>query len=192
MQMLISVTLKAMQDFREDCERSWPGSSLHRRMWAICVDSGLRAVLYIRLQQVAINANLMPLARVISRMNLRSNSIDVVPGASFGPGLVIRHPVGIVVGRNVVAGRNLTLLQGTTLGQLNVGDAETGAEGPRLGDTVVVGANAVILGGIEVGSNSVVGASATVLQSVPSSSTVVGSPARIVRINKVLEGDAAS
>lgn len=180
------MTLKrAVSDFKHDCNRSWPKVSRARIVWAVIVDSGLRAVLYIRLQQVAVDMRWNPLARLISRLNLNSNSIDVVPGAVFGPGLVIKHPVGIVVGCNVVAGRNLTLLQGTTLGQIRVAERSAAAENPNIGDGVTVGANAVLLGKIKVGNGCIIGASAVVMTDVPPLATIVGNPGKIVSLKKL-------
>lgn len=105
------------------------------------------------------------------KVNLHLNGVDISPTAEIGKGLQMEHPVGIVVGKHIKAGRNLALWQHVTLGQMN--DAY-----PTLGDDVTVYVGASVLGGVHVGDGAVIGAHALVLSDVPANTTVVGIPAR--------------
>lgn len=101
-------------------------------------------------------------------------------GCQIGPGLQIVHPVGVVVGYSAIIGKSCTLMQQTTLGQLNI-DGGPAAPNPTLGDGVIVSAGAKILGGVNIGENSVIGANSVVLKDVPAGCTAVGVPAKILR-----------
>ncbi len=111
--------------------------------------------------------------------NFRRNSLDWVPGARAGSGLVIRHPAGVVVGASVSLGHGVTLMQGVTLGRRHAVATE-GDGDPEVSDDVVIGASAVVLGPIVVGQGARVGALAVVLKDVLPFTTVVGAPARAV------------
>jgi serine O-acetyltransferase len=107
--------------------------------------------------------------------------IEIHPGAKFGKRCFIDHGVGVVIGETSVIGNDVTIYQGVTLGGTG---AEKGRRHPTIGNGVVIGAEAIILGNIHIGDNARIGAGAVVTKSVPANSTVVGNPARIV----VLEG----
>jgi serine O-acetyltransferase len=104
--------------------------------------------------------------------------IEIHPGATIGEGFFIDHGAGIVIGETTEIGNNVTLYQGVTLGGTG---HEKGKRHPTLGDNVVVGNGARILGSFTVGENSRIGAGAVVLREVPPEATVVGNPGRIVR-----------
>ena len=122
-------------------------------------------------------------AMFICRLNAHLSNAMIGRGAEFGPGLAILHSFGIVVNSGVRAGRNLTLMQGVTLGM------EKGRT-PVLGDNVFVGAGAKVFGAVVVGSDVKIGANAVVTRDVPDGATVVGIPARVVRLygEKVADG----
>jgi serine O-acetyltransferase len=101
---------------------------------------------------------------------------ELRPTSTIGPGLVLKHTTGIVVGGEVVAGARLTLHQNVTLG-----DRRPYGGQPRLGDDVTLGAGACVLGPVTVGDRVVVAANAVVLDDVPSDSVVGGIPARVLR-----------
>jgi serine O-acetyltransferase len=117
-----------------------------------------------------------PLGLWLSDRVLAFSGAEIQPKASIGPGLVLKHSTGLVVGGDVVAGERLTLHQNVTLG-----DRRPFGGQPVLGDDVTVGAGACVLGPITIGDRVVVAANAVVLDDVPADSVVAGAPARIVR-----------
>ena len=117
-------------------------------------------------------------ARRISARTRRITGIDIHPGAQIGRGFFIDHGMGVVIGETCQIGDNVTLYQGVTLGGTG---KHAGKRHPTLGNNVVIGAGAKVLGPFTVGDNSKVGAGAVVLKEVPPDSTVVGNPGRVVR-----------
>ena len=103
--------------------------------------------------------------------------VDIHPGAKFGCGIMFDHGTGIVIGETAVLGNNISLLHGVTLGGSG---KESGDRHPKIGDGVMIGANASILGNIRIGKNAKIGAGSVVVADVPSSITVVGVPAKLV------------
>lgn len=120
------------------------------------------------------------IARWISQRARRKTGIEIHPGATIGKGLFIDHGSGVVIGETAEIGDNCTLYQGVTLGGTG---KEIGKRHPTLGDNVLVGAGAKVLGPFRVGDNARVAAGAVVLAEVPDNATAVGVPARIVRVN---------
>ncbi len=118
------------------------------------------------------------LPRLISQISRFLTGIEIHPGAQIGRGFFIDHGMGVVVGETTIIGDDCTLFQGVTLGGTG---KETGKRHPTLGNGVVVGAGAKVLGNITVGDNVYIGANAVVLKNVPNDSTVVGVPGRVVR-----------
>lgn len=117
-------------------------------------------------------------ARCISQIARGLTGIEIHPGATIGEGLFIDHGMGVVIGETTEIGNNCTLYQGVTLGGTG---KDQGKRHPTLGDNVLVGAGARVLGPINVGANSKIASGAVVLRDVPENSTAVGSPARVVR-----------
>lgn len=124
-------------------------------------------------------------ARAISQHALRKTGIEIHPGATIGKGLFIDHGSGVVIGETAEIGDNCTLYQNVTLGGTG---KETGKRHPTLGNNVMVGAGARVLGPFKVGDNSKIAANAVVLSEVPPNCTAVGVPARIVKCNGVRIG----
>ena len=118
------------------------------------------------------------LPRLFSQMVRFFTGIEIHPGAKIGPGFFIDHGMGVVIGETSEIGEDVTIFQGVTLGGTG---KERGKRHPSLGDRVVVGTGAKVLGGITVGENVKIGANSVVLKSVPPNSTVVGIPGRIIR-----------
>ena len=116
-------------------------------------------------------------ARWISQRAVRKTGIEIHPGAQIGEGLFIDHGHGVVIGETAIIGNNVTLYQGVTLGGTG---KEQGKRHPTLGDNIMVGAGAKILGSVTIGDNCKIGAGSVVLKDVPANSTVVGVPGRIV------------
>jgi serine O-acetyltransferase len=143
---------------------------------------GVQAVLLLRTQMALEDAGRPRLARVVSMINLRMTGAEFVVGCRVGPGLVLRHPLGVVVGEGAVVGDDCTLLHGVTLGERYGDGSDSGHKYPQLGSRVVVGAGAAILGGVRVGDDAVIGANAVVLADVLATDVVVGAPARSIGV----------
>ncbi|MEY8386432.1 serine O-acetyltransferase EpsC [Oscillospiraceae bacterium 38-13] len=120
------------------------------------------------------------LARWISQHARKKTGIEIHPGAKIGRRLVIDHGMGIVIGETAEIGDDCLLYQGVTLGGTG---KDQGKRHPTLGDNVMVGSGARVLGPFKVGDNARIAAGAVVLREVPPGSTAVGVPARIVRVN---------
>lgn len=140
--------------------------------------AGVEAVGYYRVAHLLYGWGFRFLSRALSQMARWITGIEIHPGAKIGKGLFIDHGIGVVIGETSVIGDNVTLFQGVTLGGTG---KEKGKRHPTLGNNVVVGAGAKILGNIRIGDNVSVGANAVVLEEVPSNSTVVGVPGRIAK-----------
>ena len=119
------------------------------------------------------------LARWISQRSRRKTGIEIHPAAQIGRGLFIDHGMGVVIGETTQIGDNCTLYQGVTLGGTG---KDQGKRHPTLGNNVLVGAGAKVLGPFTVGDNARVAAGAVVLDAVPEDATAVGVPARVVKI----------
>ena len=117
-------------------------------------------------------------ARAISQRALRKTGIEIHPGAKIGKGLFIDHGSGVVIGETTEIGDNCTIYQNVTLGGTG---KETGKRHPTLGNNVMVGAGARVLGPFKVGDNCKIAANAVVLSEVPPNCTAVGVPAKIVK-----------
>ena len=127
-------------------------------------------------------------ARYISQRTVRKTGIEIHPGAQIGEGLFIDHGYGVVIGETAIVGDNVTMYQGVTLGGTG---KEHGKRHPTVGNNVMIGAGAKILGSFTIGDNSKIGAGSVVLENVPPNSTVVGVPGRIVKQN-MQSGDGVS
>lgn len=117
-------------------------------------------------------------ARMISQISRAFTGIEIHPGATIGQNFFIDHGMGVVIGETTIIGDNVTIYQAVTLGGTG---KETGKRHPTIGNNVVIGAGARVLGPFTVGDNSKIGAGSVVLKEVPPNSTVVGIPGRIVR-----------
>ncbi|MBP3206478.1 MAG: serine O-acetyltransferase [Lachnospiraceae bacterium] len=119
-------------------------------------------------------------ARYVSQRGVRKTGIEIHPGAQIGEGFFIDHGTGVIIGETTIIGDNCTLYQGVTLGGTG---KEHGKRHPTLGNNVMVGAGAKVLGSCKIGNNVKIGAGSVVLTEVPDGSTVVGVPGRVVRMN---------
>ncbi len=148
---------------------------------------GFHAVLLHRLAHRLYKAKVPLLPRVMSQISRFFTGIEIHPGATIGRRFFIDHGMGVVIGETTEIGDDCLLYQGVTLG--GTGN-EKGKRHPTLGDHVVVGTGAKVLGNIRIGSHVKVGAGSVVVHPVPDHSTVVGIPGRVVRSraeNDVLE-----
>lgn len=140
--------------------------------------SGLHAIVAYRLANIFFRKGVPLLPRLISQTSRFFTGIEIHPGAKIGKGLFIDHGMGVVIGETTVIGKNVTLFQGVTLGGTG---KETGKRHPTLGNNIVVGAGAKVLGNIKIGDNSYIGSNAVILKDVPANSTVVGVPGRVTK-----------
>jgi serine O-acetyltransferase len=140
--------------------------------------SGLHAVIYYRIAHWFFKHNMKFIARMISQWARFWTGIEIHPGAKIGRGLFIDHGMGVVIGETTEIGDNCTIYQGVTLGGTG---KDTGKRHPTLGNNVLVGAGAKVLGPFKVGDNSKIAANAVVLSEVEPYSTCVGVPARVVK-----------
>jgi serine O-acetyltransferase len=140
---------------------------------------GVHALIYHRIAHFLFVRRMRFLARAISQWSRFWTGIEIHPGAQIGRRFVIDHGSGIVIGETTEIGDDVLLYQGVTLGGTG---KEKGKRHPTLGNNVMVGAGARVLGPFLVGDNARIASNAVVLREVPSDSTAVGVPAQIVRI----------
>jgi len=143
--------------------------------------AGLHALWLHRLAHRLNSAGVPVIPRWLSQMNRFVTGIEIHPGAKIGKGLFIDHGSGVVIGETAEIGDDVTVYQGVTLGGTG---KQSGKRHPTVGDNVVFGAGAKVLGAITVGDNAKIGAGSVVVTDVPRNSTVVGNPGRPV----LLEG----
>ncbi len=141
--------------------------------------SGFHALLAHRFARWLRSCGVPFLPRALSQLARLLTGIEIHPGATIGTGFFIDHGMGVVIGETAEIGDQVTLFQGVTLGGTG---KERGKRHPTLGNHVVVGTGAKILGGIKIGDNVKIGANSVVLKSVPSNSTVIGVPARLIKM----------
>ena len=139
---------------------------------------GFHAVLFHRFAHMLYRWHLRFLPRLISQLVRFFTKIEIHPWAEIGKGLFIDHGCGVVIGETTVIGEDCTIYQGVTLGGTG---KETGKRHPTLGNNVMVGAGAKVLGPFKVGDNSKIAANAVVLREIPPDCTCVGVPARVVK-----------
>jgi serine O-acetyltransferase len=140
--------------------------------------SGLHALWSHRLAHWFFKRRMFAIARAISQFNRFMTGIEIHPGAKIGRRFFIDHGMGVVIGETCEIGDDVLLYQGVTLGG---NGKEKGKRHPTIGNNVVVGSGAKVLGSFTVGDNSRIGANAVVLQEVPANSTVVGNPGKVVK-----------
>lgn len=140
--------------------------------------AGLHALVFHRTSNVLFKLRVPFFPRWISQVGRFFTGIEIHPGATIGAGFFIDHGMGVVIGETAIIGDNVTIYQGATLGGTG---KEKGKRHPTIGNNVVIGAGAKVLGNILVGDNSYIGSNAVVIKDVPPNSTVVGVPGRITR-----------
>jgi len=148
------------------------------KLEVILTYAGFHAMLAYRIAHRFHTWGVPIIPRVISQLARWLTGIEIHPAAKIGRGFFIDHGMGVVIGETTEIGDHVTLFQGVTLGGTG---KERGKRHPTLGNHVVVGAGAKILGGIKIGDNVKIGANSVVLKSVPPNSTVIGVPARIIK-----------
>ena len=143
---------------------------------------GLKAVLAHRHAHWFYNHNMRFVARYISQRSARRTNIEIHPGAKIGRRFFIDHGTGVVIGETAEIGDDVTIYQGVTLGGTG---KDVGKRHPTVGNRVMIGAGAKVLGPFKIGDNSNIAAGSVVLNEIPENCTAVGSPAHVVRQNGV-------
>lgn len=164
-------------NFRADWNAVFRNDPAARNALEVLTYAGLHAIFWQRVAHFFWRHNLKFLARLISQSTRFWTGIEIHPGATIGKGFFIDHGMGVVIGETAEIGDNCLLYHGVTLGGVSL---EKKKRHPTLGNNVVVGAGAKILGAITLGDNVQVGANAVVLKDVPPNSVVVGIPGRVV------------
>ncbi len=146
----------------------------------------IHALIQYRMAHFLYKKKFFFLARLISQVARFFTGIEIHPGAQIGKGLFIDHGMGVVIGETAELGDNVTLYHGVTLGGTG---KDTGKRHPTVGNNVIIGSGAKILGPINIGNNVKVGANSVVLKDVPSNTTAVGIPARYIqkKLNPIIE-----
>ena len=164
------------QDLRAVFDRDPAATST---LEVILTYAGFHALLAYRMSHWLYVHHVPFFPRALSQVARILTGIEIHPAATIGKGFFIDHGMGVVIGETAEIGDYVTLFQGVTLGGTG---KERGKRHPTLGNHVVVGAGAKILGGIRIGDNVKVGANSVVLKSVPANSTVTGVPARVIKM----------
>ena len=146
---------------------------------------GLHALIMHRIAHKLNYWKIPLIPRMISNFSRFMTGIEIHPAARIGRRFFIDHGMGVVIGATTIIGDDVLLYQGVTLGGTG---SEHGKRHPTLGNNIVVGSGAKILGNIEIGSNSRIGAGSVVIDSVPADSTVVGVPGRVVKQKLLIQG----
>ena len=142
---------------------------------------GFHALVYYKISHFFYGLKWNGFARWISERGKHHTGVEIHPGAQIGSGLFIDHGAGIVIGETSIIGNNCTIYHGVTLG--GRGHAKHTKRHPTIGDNVLIGSGAKLLGNINIGDNANIGANAVILHDVPAGATVVGVPGKIVRID---------
>jgi serine O-acetyltransferase len=162
------------QDIRAAKERD---PAVPTTLQVIFAYPGVHAIWGHRISHWLWNRGARVAARVLAELTRILTGVEIHPGAVLGAGLFIDHATGVVIGETAEVGDNVTIYHGVTLGGTGT---DTGKRHPTIGDRVIVGAGAKILGPIKIGDDSRIGANAVVVKEVPSSSVVVGVPGQII------------
>ena len=137
---------------------------------------GLHALWFYRIANWFYRHNRYTIARIISEVSRHFTGIEIHPGAKIGRRFFIDHGMGVVIGETTEIGDGVLIYQGVVLGGTSL---KKGKRHPTLGNNVVIGAGAIVLGPVKIGDNSRIGAGSVVVSDIPSNSTAVGIPARV-------------
>lgn len=177
------------KSLREDIEAVFQRDPAARsRLEVLLCYPGIHALTFHRLAHALWRRHWLLLARFVSQVGRFMTGIEIHPGAKIGRRFFIDHGMGVVIGETAEIGDDVTLYQGVTLGGVSL---DPGKRHPTLGNGVVVGAGAAVLGPFKVGDGARIGSNAVVVKEVPARATVVGIPARVVGPQPVAAEGAA-
>jgi serine O-acetyltransferase len=171
------------REVREDltaAQQRDPAARSVARAEMLLTYAGVQALLLHRVSHALHSAGVPLLPRLLAYVTTAVTGVEIHPAARIGRGLFIDHGAGVVIGETAEVGDDVTIYQGVTLG--GTGFAR-GKRHPTVGDEVMIGAGAKLLGPIEVGGRSKIGANSVVIHDVPPNSTVVGNPGHPVRVD---------
>jgi serine O-acetyltransferase len=172
-----------VREVREDlaaAQQRDPAARTVGRLEMLLTYGGVQALLLHRVSHALHRAAVPLLPRLLSYVTTSVTGVEIHPAAEIGRGLFIDHGAGVVIGETAEIGDDVTIYQGVTLG--GTGFAR-GKRHPTVGDEVMIGAGAALLGPITIGSRSKIGANSVVIHDVPANSTVVGNPGHPVRVD---------
>jgi len=172
---VISIYSRTLYDLKKIVERDPAARNIFE---VALLYPGFHAVLFHRFAHMLYKCHLRFIPRLISQLVRFFTKIEIHPGATIGRGLLIDHGCGVVIGETTVIGDDCVIYQGVTLGGTG---KDTGKRHPTLGNNVMVGSGAKILGPFKVGDNCKIAANAVLLREVEPDSTCVGVPARVVK-----------
>jgi serine O-acetyltransferase len=170
-----------LNTLRRDIQAVFDRDPAARSVWEVlfCYP-GFHALYFYRVAHWFWTHKFLFLGRLVSQLGRAFTGIEIHPGARIGSGFFVDHGMGVVIGETAEVGENVTLYHGVTLGGTSWKKEK---RHPTLGNNVVVGAGAKILGPITVGDNSRIGANSVVVKDVPADSVVVGIPGRVIYLN---------
>ena len=173
------------KSLREDVEAVFQRDPAARsRLEVVLCYPGIHALMLHRLAHALWRRRWVVAARCVSQLSRFMTGIEIHPGATIGRRFFIDHGMGVVIGETAEIGDDVTLYQGVTLGGVSL---DPGKRHPTLGNEVVVGAGAAVLGPFTVGDGARIGSNAVVVKEVPAGATVIGIPARAVGPQAVSE-----
>jgi serine O-acetyltransferase len=179
----LSTLARVAREVREDltaAQERDPAARTVPRSEILLTYGGVQALLSHRVAHALHEASVPVLPRLLANATRVTTGVEIHPAARVGDSLFIDHGAGVVIGETAEIGKNVTLYQGVTLGGTGF---QRGKRHPTVGDDVVVGSGAKLLGPIEVGSRAKIGANSVVIHDVPANSTVVGNPGHPVRVD---------
>lgn len=166
--------MRLLKDLREDAKRLQPTRTKPLQLVKLALTTAPYSASTLHRLSYLSGRAVPGLGRLISRMNLALNGIDIDFRAQIGPGVLFQHPVGVVIGRDSRVGAGATFMSGVVLGRRDVHNGPDIGAYPTIGNHVLLGTGAVILGSVSVGSNSKIGARALILCDVPSDASITG------------------
>ena len=137
----------------------------------------IHAVIHHKISHFLYKKKFIFLARLISQISRFFTGIEIHPGAQIEKHLFMDHGMGIVIGETSIIGENVTIYHGVTLGGVSL---DKGKRHPTIGNNVIIGAGAKVLGNITIGDNSKIGANSVILKDIPQDSVAVGVPGKII------------